>query len=260
MLVRAKQSYYQRAIEASSYIEFRSIRPPQQQIRRWFSKVHQSPYVFFIGMSAAFGMKRLYGNKQKDYMITLFKNFRSKGLYLIVVLMAFSFQTQAFDLTSMSKGSLLQKPTGAGFGSTEWQLHQTSSFASQSFFKNTAHRQHFLFQEFSNCNGIKFSLNEVGLYSAPKEERFSTKKSPLLAAGMNFFFPGLGYLYTGEQPLLTSLGMMAGAIGLTVVELQLQDQAPDLYPIMFGSVMVLNTSIAIVTFKNTRKNNERLGL
>lgn len=194
-------------------------------------------------------------------MITLLKNHCTKGLYLLIAIVGFSFQTQAYDFPGSPTNTLLQSPTKLGFSNTPGTFSSTSALDTRSFFKNTtAHETHFLRQDFSNFRGRALTLNTVGLYSSPKKERFSTRKSPLLAAGMNFFFPGLGYLYTGEQPVLTSLGMMVGAIGLTAVELQLQDQAPDLYPIMFGSVMVLNTSIAIVTFKNTKKNNERLGL
>ncbi len=85
------------------------------------------------------------------------------------------------------------------------------------------------------------------------------KKSALLAAGLNWVLPGAGYLYTHQKPVGVSLGMMAGAAGLTYTELELQKKQPDLYPIMFGSVLVLNTSLAIDTFIKVKKNNEKLG-
>lgn len=84
------------------------------------------------------------------------------------------------------------------------------------------------------------------------------KKSPLLAAGLNWVLPGAGYLYTHQKPVGVSLGMMAGAAGLTYTELELQKKQPELYPIMFGSVLVLNTSLAIDTFIKVKKNNKKL--
>ncbi len=89
-----------------------------------------------------------------------------------------------------------------------------------------------------------------------KEGKVYKRKSPFLASALNFVLPGAGYLYNGDKHPLICVGMMAGAVGLTYVELDLQKSEPDLYPIMFGSVFVLNTSIAIDTFFKTKKRNE----
>ena len=59
----------------------------------------------------------------------------------------------------------------------------------------------------------------------------------------NFFLPGLGYIFLGHNRL-RSLGWLLGAIGLTVVELQLQEPMPTLYWTMFASVFVMNTMFA----------------
>jgi hypothetical protein len=81
-------------------------------------------------------------------------------------------------------------------------------------------------------------------------------KSPFLAAALNFVLLGAGYLYNGQQHPLLSVGMMVGAVGLTYVEFNIKETSPDMYPIMFGSVVLLNTSISIDTFFKTKKKNE----
>lgn len=109
---------------------------------------------------------------------------------------------------------------------------------------------------------FKFDLNRpFGLTDtwAAKDKPYK-RKSPFLASALNFFLPGAGYLYNGQKHPLVSVGMMAGAVGLTYVELSLQNLQPDLYPIMFGSVFVLNTSIAIDTFFKTKRKNEEHNL
>ncbi len=72
------------------------------------------------------------------------------------------------------------------------------------------------------------------------------------AALMNFFFPGLGYLAFGHK---RALGIMwlVGAIGLTYVELSLQDPMPSLYWAMFASVFVMNTAFAVDAFTHMRR-------
>lgn len=69
-------------------------------------------------------------------------------------------------------------------------------------------------------------------------------KNPWIAAVLNFFFMGLGTLYIGRRRL-TGLGLTLAAIALTYVELQLQTAAPALFPIMFATVFVANTVLAI---------------
>jgi hypothetical protein len=70
------------------------------------------------------------------------------------------------------------------------------------------------------------------------------KKNAWIAAVLNFFFMGLGTLYIGRRKL-TGLGLTLGAFALTYVELQLQTAAPALFPIMFVTVFVVNTVLAI---------------
>lgn len=76
-------------------------------------------------------------------------------------------------------------------------------------------------------------------------------KRPFVAAGLNWFLPGAGYLYTGKRKLL-GLAFVAGAIGLTVVEQShaifgegLKTWDPNLFNLMFVSVLVMNTAFAI---------------
>ena len=78
-------------------------------------------------------------------------------------------------------------------------------------------------------------------------------KRPWLAALLNFFFPGAGYIYTGQRVLL-GVGWLLGAVGLTVVEQShaffpalgiaspgLQDGAPAAFSLMFATVFLMNT-------------------
>jgi len=96
--------------------------------------------------------------------------------------------------------------------------------------------------------------------SAPAQ---AGEKRPLLAAGLNFFVPGAGYLYNNEKPLYVSLPMIAGAGGLTYVE-QFHDFGggenlkaidPTAYWVMFGSVLTLNTGVAIDAFREAKAIN-----
>lgn len=89
------------------------------------------------------------------------------------------------------------------------------------------------------------------------------KKSPLLAAGLNWFLPGAGYLYNNEKPLYVSLPMIAGAAGLTYVEQihtfedgTLKEQDPTAFNIMFASVLVLNTGAAIDAWQEAKSIND----
>ncbi len=77
------------------------------------------------------------------------------------------------------------------------------------------------------------------------------KKSPWLAAILNFFFMGAGYIYNMKRAGL-GLGFTAGAIALTYVELQLQDLNPMLHKIMFAAVMVINLCFAIDGYKEAK--------
>jgi len=74
-------------------------------------------------------------------------------------------------------------------------------------------------------------------------------KRSIAATLANFFLPGLGYLINGVRHPLMSLAFLAGVIGLTFVETSLQAIAPDLYWIMFTSVLVMNTAFAVDAWK-----------
>ena len=91
----------------------------------------------------------------------------------------------------------------------------------------------------------------------------ANEKKPLVAAALNWFFPGAGYLYNGEKPLYVSLPMLAGAVGLTYVEAihdygggnNLQATDSTAYFIMFGSVLTLNTGLAIDAYREANTIN-----
>ena len=83
------------------------------------------------------------------------------------------------------------------------------------------------------------------------------KTYPIIAAGLNFFFPGAGYIYTGKRVAL-GVGWLLGAIGLTIVEQShvffpmlgvesagLQDGAPAAFYLMFATVFLMNTCFAV---------------
>ena len=90
------------------------------------------------------------------------------------------------------------------------------------------------------------------------------QKNPWVAAGLNFFFPGAGYIYTGERRAL-GFGFLAGAIGLTLVEQSdavpfldpgLRESNPQLFGMMFASIFVMNTAFAIDAYRETRARGE----
>ena len=79
-------------------------------------------------------------------------------------------------------------------------------------------------------------------------------KHPWLAALLNFFFMGPGTLYVGERKLFGGVWTL-GAVARTSVELALQTQAPTLYPIMFGTVFVMNTFFAVDGWREAKAVN-----
>ncbi len=79
-------------------------------------------------------------------------------------------------------------------------------------------------------------------------------KKPWIAAVLNFFLAGPGYIYNGRRRLFR-LALTIGAIALTYVELNLQSSAPHLYPIMFGAVFLLNTFFAVDGWLEARAVN-----
>ena len=76
-------------------------------------------------------------------------------------------------------------------------------------------------------------------------------KNPWIAAILNFFFAGPGYIYNGQRRGL-GLALTIGAVMLTYVELQLQTVAPDLFPIMFVAVFLINTFLAIDGYREAQ--------
>lgn len=71
---------------------------------------------------------------------------------------------------------------------------------------------------------------------------------PVIAAALNWFLPGAGYLLIGQKIAL-SLAWLVGVIGLTYVEFGIKEAAPEYYLPMFASVLVMNTAFAIDAFK-----------
>ena len=47
-----------------------------------------------------------------------------------------------------------------------------------------------------------------------------------------------------------------GALALTYVELSIQKEAPALYPVMFGTVLVMNTFFAIDGWREAKALNQ----
>ena len=64
----------------------------------------------------------------------------------------------------------------------------------------------------------------------------------------NFFLPGLGYLIAGVKRGIAVLWLV-GVIGLTYVEFGIREPEPDLYTIMFASVLVMNLAFAIDVYR-----------
>lgn len=68
-------------------------------------------------------------------------------------------------------------------------------------------------------------------------------KNPWIAGVLNFFLMGAGTLYNGKRKAV-GLALTVGAVLLTYVELNLQTAAPNLYPIMFVAVFIVNSLLA----------------
>jgi len=76
-------------------------------------------------------------------------------------------------------------------------------------------------------------------------------KNPWIAAILNFFFAGPGYIYNGRRSML-GIALTIGALILTYVELQLQTEAPSLFPLMFGAVFLINTFLAVDAYQEAK--------
>lgn len=79
-------------------------------------------------------------------------------------------------------------------------------------------------------------------------------KNPIVAAVLNFFFMGPGTLYVGKRKALGAV-LTLGALALTYVEFGVKEQAPALYPIMFGTVFLMNVFFAIDGFQEAKAVN-----
>ena len=80
-------------------------------------------------------------------------------------------------------------------------------------------------------------------------------KRPWLSAILNFFFMGPGTFYNGRRKVVGAL-LTVGALGLTFAELQLQTAAPSVFPIVFVSVFVINTALAIDGYNEAKSINQ----
>ena len=79
-------------------------------------------------------------------------------------------------------------------------------------------------------------------------------KNPWIAAILNFFLAGAGYIYNGQR-LGLGIALTIGAAMLTYVELQLQSAAPSLFPIMFVAVFLINTFLAIDGYREAQMSS-----
>jgi hypothetical protein len=88
-------------------------------------------------------------------------------------------------------------------------------------------------------------------------------KKPIVAAALNFFFMGPGYIYNGKRALL-GVGWTITAILLTIVEQapifaegkNLQQISPLAFGLMFVAVFLGNTMFAIDGFREAKALNE----
>lgn len=87
-------------------------------------------------------------------------------------------------------------------------------------------------------------------------------KKPWLAALLNFFFMGPGYIYNGKRMAL-GIGWTIAAILLTVVEqapiyageIKLQAVSPLAFGLMAGAVFLANTCFAIDGWREAKAIN-----
>lgn len=88
-------------------------------------------------------------------------------------------------------------------------------------------------------------------------------KKPIVAALLNFFFMGPGYIYNGKRALL-GVGWTITAILLTIVEQapiyadgkNLQQTSAMAFGLMFVAVLLGNTMFAIDGFREAKAINE----
>ncbi len=97
----------------------------------------------------------------------------------------------------------------------------------------------------------------LGLIAIKPASAAADGKNKWLAAGLNFFVPGAGYMYNGKKPLYVTVPMIAGVVGLTYLEqfhdfgdgMTLKDYDSTAFGIMFAAVFVMNTAMAIDAYQ-----------
>jgi hypothetical protein len=79
-------------------------------------------------------------------------------------------------------------------------------------------------------------------------------KKPWLAALLNFFFMGLGTLVNGRRVALGA-ALTVAALALTYVETHLQTLDRSLWAVMFGTVFLMNTFLAVDGYREAQAIN-----
>lgn len=95
-----------------------------------------------------------------------------------------------------------------------------------------------------------------------RSRRLLIMKKPIVAAILNFFFMGPGYIYNGRRALLGA-GWTVTAILLTIVEQApvfadgkgLKDVSPMAFGLMFAAVFLGNTLFAIDGYREAKAIN-----
>lgn len=82
------------------------------------------------------------------------------------------------------------------------------------------------------------------------------QKNPWIAAALNFFLMGAGYVYNGERVPLGA-ALTASSIGLTYTEMNLQKYDQTLYWTMFASVFLANTFLAMDAYQEAERLNNQ---
>lgn len=81
------------------------------------------------------------------------------------------------------------------------------------------------------------------------------KKNPWIAAILNFFLLGPGYIYNGKRKML-GIGFTLSAIFATWVEFQIKEMAPELYPYAFGQFFLMAALFAYDGFREAKELNQ----
>jgi len=121
----------------------------------------------------------------------------------------------------------------------------------------------------TRCTATVAALAALALAAAMLAPRpaAAAEKNRWLAAGLNFFVPGAGYIYNGNKPLYVSVPMIAGAVGLTYVEQfhkfgddkTLADHDSTAFGALFAAVFLFNTATAIDAWQEADAINNAAG-